>query len=226
MRYFRGGNSPNALVAIFLLVLLAIFAGPNMLPNLLPTILPGADESIPCHWLRTGDNRAEHQSLIGRSVTNPISLSVRPSPLPQQPGGVLDIAIIITNHSIGTVAIYYNPTNRLLVGDDGQTSGLGLVFNRSTPLGLGSRSGGSYPEDEIRLLGPRQSCVHHETYSFEQIPQLGLSLAENTVKAYYRNNSSGTSQLTNGSTQMIYPDQGLWVGIAESTSARIALPSG
>ncbi len=225
MRYFRSSNNPNTLVAIFMLVLLAIFAGPGMLPNLLPSLLPGADESIPCEWLRTGNDRAEHQSLLGRSIEDPLSIRVRPSALPNQPSQSLDIAIIITNHSIGTIAIYFNHDSRFRgqLGDDGQTSGLGLVFNSAGTVAQGSSSGGSYPEEDIRLLGPRQSCVHHEIVPFEQIPQLGLSQAQNTVKAYYRNTSRGVSQLQNGATQLIYQDQGLWTGVVESDVEAIPL---
>jgi hypothetical protein len=225
MRYFRSSNNPNTLVAVFMLVLLAIFAGPTMLPNLLPSILPGADESIPCEWLRTGDDRAEHQSLLGRTIENPLSLRVRSSALPSQPSGSLNVAIIITNHSIGTVAIYFNHDvgSRTLLGDDNQTSGLGLVFNPQRNVAAGGSTNGAIPEEDIRLLGPRQSCVHHEIIPFAQIPQLGLGPGENTVKAYYRNTSRGTVQAQNGTAQIIYPDQGLWVGVVESDTVTIPL---
>ncbi len=226
MRYFRSSSNPNTLIAIFMLVLLAIFAGPGMFPNLLPSILPGADEGIPCSWLRTGDDRAEHQSLLGRATQGGISLRVRPSALPTQPGQTFDVAIIITNSSIGTIAIYYNhdPRSRVQVGDDGQTSGLGLIFNPNGTVAAGGNSGGTYPEEDIRLLGPNQSCVHHETFTFTQVPQLGLTQGQNTVKAYYRNTSRGAAQLTNGATQAIYSDQGMWVGATES--AVVSVPVG
>lgn len=225
MRYFRSSNNPNTLIAIFMLILLAIFAGHGMIPNLLPSILPGADESIPCSWLRTGDDRAEHQSLLGRAVQAPLSLRVRPSALPTGPGQTFDIAIIITNESIGTVAIYYNhdPRFRVQNGDDGQTSGLGLAFNAQGNIARGGNSGTSYPEEDIRLLGPQQSCVHHETFTFEQVPTLGLGQAQNTVKAYYRNTSNGAAQTTGAGTTPIYADQGMWVGVVESTAELIPI---
>src|SRR5262245_44466280 len=133
MRYFRRSGNPNALVGIFLLVLLAIFAGPGMLPNLLPNIIPGADESIMCAWLRTGNERAQHQSLIGRTATNPISLRVRTSALPSSPGQTLQVNIVITNNSLGTVAFYYNPA-QVRYGDDGVSSGLGLIPNSNSAI--------------------------------------------------------------------------------------------
>lgn len=228
MRFIRGSNSPNNLVAIFLLMLLGIFAGPGMVPTLISSVVPGADESIPCSWLRTGNDRAEHQSLVGRTVTDPLTIKVRPSALPQQPGGTFDVAITLTNRSLGSVAIYYNndPRFQAQTGDDGLTSGLGVVFNSSSLIGQGNATGGSVPEEDIRILGPRQSCVHHVLFSFEQIPQLGLGPGENEVKVYYRNTSRGVTQLLNGATQLLFADQGIWVGVVESTSEKIPFASG
>ncbi|MCA0453214.1 MAG: hypothetical protein LCI00_04490 [Chloroflexi bacterium] len=225
MRYFRRSGNPNALVGIFLLVLLAIFAGPGMLPNLLPNIIPGADESIMCAWLRTGTERAQHQSLIGRTATNPISLRVRTSALPSAPGQTLQVNIVITNNSLGTVAIYYNPA-QVRYGDDGVSSGLGLIPNSNSAIPRGQNTGGSIPESDIRLLGPRQSCIHHTAWTFEQIGSLGLNQGINTFKAYYRSTSAGVAQVTTGTTQAIYSDQGLWVGVTESEAVPIPSASG
>ncbi len=225
MRYFRRSSNPNALVGIFLLVLLAIFAGPGMLPNLLPSLIPGADESIRCAWLRTGTERAQHQSLIGRTAVNPISLAVRTNALPAQPGQTLNVSIVITNNSLGTVAIYYNPA-QVRYGDDGVTSGLGLIPNSNTTVPRGQNQGGSIPEADIRLLGPRQSCIHYTAWTFQQIATLGLTQGTNTFKAYYRNTSPGVSQNTNGSSQVIYSDQGLWVGVTESAAVTIPAAGG
>lgn len=225
MRYFRRAGSPNTLVAIFLLVLLAIFAGPGMLPNLLPSIIPGADESIMCAWLRTGNDRSQHQSLIGRAAVNPISLKVRTSALPTQPGQTLTVSIVITNNSLGTVAIYYNPA-QVRYGDDGVTSGLGLIPNSNSVIPRGQNTGGSIPEADIRLLGPRQSCIHHTAWTFQQISALGLTQGINTFKAYYRNTSAGVAQVAAGSTGAIYSDQGLWVGVTESEAVTIPAASG
>lgn len=222
MGILRRGENPNLLVGLFLLVMLGIFAGSGLLPNVVSSIIPNADESIPCSWLRTGVERAEHQSLIGRAATNPIGLRIRTSALPNQSGQTLRLTIILTNNSIGTVAITYNP-NQVRLGDDGVSSGLGIVFNRTTPVPAGNGGGGSYPEEDVRLLGPRQSCVHTSEWSFEQVPSLGLGTGQNIVKAYYRNTTPGVSQLQNGARQIIFADQGLWVGIAESEAVPIPL---
>lgn len=225
MRYFRRSGSPNTLVAIFLLVLLAVFAGPGMLPNLLPSLIPGADESILCSWLRSGTDRASHQSLIGRTAQNPLSLKVRTSALPRQSGESLTVTIVITNNSLGTVAIYYNPA-QVRYGDDGSSSGLGLIPNATGSQSVGGGNVGVVPESDIRLLGPRQSCVHKTAWTFEQLPSLGLSGASNTFKAYYRNTSPGIAQSVSSGEQAIYSDQGLWVGLVESEPVTIPLVGG
>ncbi len=224
---FRRSANTNALVGIFLLVLLAVFAGPTMLPRIISSILPSADESIPCDWLRTGEDRAAHQSLIGRISENPISLRVRASALPRTAEEKLVITIVITNDSVGTVAIYYNP-NQVRLGDDGVTSGLGVVFNSNTAVPSGSLGQGNtpYPEQDIRLLGPRQSCVHRIEFAANQYPDSSISTGNATVKAYYRNTSAGVMQSANSQATPIFSNQGLWVGIAESDSVLIPFAGG
>jgi hypothetical protein len=224
---FRRSANTNALVGIFLLVLLAVFAGPSMLPRIISSILPTADESIPCEWLRTGEDRAEHQSLIGRSATSPISLRVRTSALPRTAEERLVISIVITNDSIGTVTIYYNP-RQVRLGDDGSTSGLGVVFNSNAPLPTGPLGQGNspYPESDIRLLGPRQSCVHRMEFAANQFPDASIGTGNATVKAYYRNTFRGVSQAVSAQATPIFADQGLWVGKAESDAVLIPFAGG
>lgn len=225
MQFLRRPTSTNALVGIFLLVLLAVFAGPGMLPRIISSIIPSADESIPCEWLRSGQDRADHQSLIGRSVVNPLSLRVRTSALPRTAEEKLVINIVITNESIGTVAIYYNPT-QVRLGDDGVTSGLGVVFNSPGAIPAGQNQAVAYPESDIRLLGPRQSCVHRIEFPANQYPDASISTGNATVKAYYRNTTRGASALTTSLATPIYADQGLWVGVVESAPVTIPFASG
>ncbi len=224
MSFFRRPSNPNSLVAIFLLVLLAIFAGPDLLPRIITAVLPSATESIPCEWLRSGVQRAEHQSLIGRSAVNPLTIRVRTSALPRAAEERLTITIIITNESIGTVAIYYNP-RQVRLGDDGVTSGLGIVFNSPNRQASGSPSSTQYPEADIRLLGPRQSCVHRVEFAPNQFPDQSIGSGAATVKAYYRNTARGASQPITAQATPIYPDQGLWVGVTESESVVIPFAS-
>ncbi|MBI5669296.1 MAG: hypothetical protein HZC41_14930 [Chloroflexi bacterium] len=226
MSIFRRSNNTNLLVGIFLLLLLAVFAGPGTLPRLISSLVPNIDESIPCAWLRQGINRAEHQSLIGRAAASPLALRVRPSPVPNTPDGILTITIIVTNTSIGTVAIVYDP-DQVRIGDDGVTSGLGVVFNSPGPLPVGvSQGAGSYPESEIRLLGPRQSCVHKLEFPITQLPATNIATGSATVKAYYRNTNRGIVQNINPQATPVYTDQGLWVGVVESESVPIPLSAG
>lgn len=225
MQFLRRPTSTNALVGIFLLVLLAVFAGPGMLPRIISSIIPSADESIPCEWLRSGEDRANHQSLIGRSAVSPLTLRVRTSALPRTAEEKLVINIVITNESIGTVAIYYNP-NGVRLGDDGVTSGLGVVFNSPGTIAAGQNQGVPYPESDIRLLGPRQSCVHRLEFAANQYPDASISTGNATVKAYYRNTTNAGSAANSSLATPIYANQGLWVGIAESVPVTIPFASG
>ncbi|MCB9451548.1 MAG: hypothetical protein H6672_08915 [Anaerolineaceae bacterium] len=228
MSIFRTTNNSNALVAIFLLLMLAVFAGPDTLPRLLSQVIPAADESVPCNWLRQGTGRATHQSLIGRAANQPIQIAVKTTPVPNGLEGSIFISIIITNRSLGTVPIWVNSNpNQVRFGDDGVTSGLGLVFNNNTQLPAGSaqQAGITYPESEIRLLGPRQSCVNKVELPLNQLPDPTIINGQASVKAYYRITDPGTSQPSTPGGTVIFPTQGLWVGIAQSESIPIPLSS-
>mgnify|MGYP001491082744 CR=1 FL=1 len=226
MSIFRRAGNTNILVGIFLLLLLAVFAGPGTLPRFVSSLVPNIDESIPCAWLRQGINRAEHQSLIGRAAASPISLRVRSSAVPNTPDGQLTITVIITNTSIGTVAIVYDEA-QVRIGDDGVTSGLGVVFNATgtQPQGV-AQGGGAYPESEIRLLGPRQSCIHKMDFTINNLPAANIATGTANVKAYYRNTSRGVVAFQNALATPIYTDQGLWIGVAESDTVPIPLATG
>src|SRR4051794_27855761 len=136
MRFVRRSNNPNLFVGLILLLLLAVFAGPSTLPRLLSSINPQFYAGVPCSWVRIADDRAFHQSLIGRAAANPFSLSVQTTALPKDASGSLFVNIIITNNSIGTVPFVYDP-QRVIVGDNG-TSGLGLIFTPPNSLSAGN----------------------------------------------------------------------------------------
>lgn len=230
MRYFRRIGSDNTLVALFALILLGVFAGPNILPRIIDTILPSADGNTDCEWLRRGNNRAAHQSLIGREASltgNPLQINVVADSFPANPDQTFYIRIIIINTTIGTVPIVYN-RNDISLSDDG-TSGMGIIFNAQGTPGFGGQAVASYPEDDIRLLGPRQRCVHRVELSPAQAAQLAPNIGTGTatVTAYYRNTSRGTitaNQLA-GIGQQIYGDQGLWTGVIVSEPDTIELSS-
>ncbi len=225
MRYFNRNENPNALVGIFLLILLAVFIGPNMLPRLASSIAPGLiDESIPCAWLRSAEQLAYHQSLIGRAALNPLSLTVRTSSVPTTADGTLVISVIVANDSLGTVPIVYNPT-QVIVNDNG-TSGLGIIFTPAANLSTGANraDSASYPETNIRLLGPRQRCIHRIEFPATQLgANIGSGAAQ--VKAFYRINNAGQVQASAVATA-IYNDQGLNIvpnGYLESPPVSIPL---
>lgn len=221
----RGGGGTNLFVGLILLILLAVFAGPTTLPRFISNVIPQFYEGAPCAWLRTANDRAFHQSLLGRAATAPFSLRVQTTPIPTDPSGSLLINIIITNNSLGTVPFVYDP-NAVLVGDNG-TSGLGLIFTPTNSLFAGAQrqDSGTVPEQNLRLLGPRQSCV--VTLDFPAgnvLPDPAVSSGTARVRAYYRNNNRGqTVQAVGTLATPIYTDQGLWTGIVESADVTIPL---
>jgi hypothetical protein len=205
MGMFRRSNSRQTITGIFLLVLLAVFAGPNTLPRLLTSVIPFADEGVPCSWLPTAEGRDQHQSLIGRSAANPISLGVKSSAVPGTQDGKLVISITVVNESIGTIGFLFNP-QQVIVGDN-QTSGLGLIFNPQNGLSTGGtrQDTGVYPESDIRILGPRQRCVHKVEFP--------------------ANNSAGQIIQAQTAQTPIFLDQGLWTGFVSSEPAFIPVAS-
>jgi hypothetical protein len=229
MRYFRRGRYPNATVGIFLLLLLLIIVSPNGLARFASDIFPSFVYSgVPCAWLRRADNRANHQSILGRGVDNPFELNVTASPLPAEASGFLTIQIELRNNSLGTVPIVYN--NQTVVIGDNNTSGLGLIFTPANSLSGAFPRGPepqSFPERDIRLLGPRQSCIHDVQIPGGNVlvdPALTNGTAQ--VYAFYRGISRGVAvPLTPAAfATPIYADQGLWTGFAQSEPVRIQLP--
>jgi hypothetical protein len=213
-------------VGIFLLVLLALFAGPDTMPRLISAFVPNADEGIPCDWLRTAQDTANHQSLLGRAAENALALRIQASPVRQD--APLVINIIVQNTSIGTIPIVYSP-QQVIVGDNG-TSGLGIVFNPPNGLTNGNtrQDYSVFPEGNIRLLGPRQRCVHRMEFPASQvlsIPTLAGGGAQ--VLAYYRITSAGQVVIPAGAVATpIFPDQGLLTvrsGFVQSEPIRIEL---
>lgn len=222
---FRRSSNSSFLIGAILLLLLLVFAGPNNLPRFVSSIFPQFYEGVPCSWLRTADDRANHQSLLGRSADNPLTVRVATAGINRDPASSLYISIILTNESLGTVGIVYDP-NRVIVGDN-NTSGLGLIFTPSVSLSAGAPRADTttIPEESIRLLGPRQRCVH--TVEFPNgnvLVDPALTGGTTQVRAYYRNNVRGQVLPTPGIVATpIYPDQGLWTGLVTSDSVVISI---
>jgi hypothetical protein len=223
MQLLNRGAS-NTLVGIFLLVLLAVFAGPNVLPRLISSFTP-FDEAVPCAWLRVAEDRANHQSLIGRATEDPLQLELRAGPVPTAPDNDLVVNIVIINASLGTVPIVYDP-DEVIIGDNG-SSGLGLIFAPpySRPGGPVRQDPPTFSENSIRLLGPRQRCVHSVIIPYSQLDN-AIRSGQSQVRAYYRITTAGPITTAGGIATPIYPDQGLDIvpgGIVESPTLPLAL---
>ena len=216
MRFLNRRENPNAIAGLFLLILLAVFAGPTVLPQLIANTIPFVDEGVPCSRLRDGSLRAVQQSLIGRAVSNdpsnpPIRLRVRTGSI--APDSTITIMMIVINETLGTVPILVTD-DTLILNTQEARNGLGVVFGQTTVPQGGGEAGGTYAPNRIRLLGPRQLCVHRVRVPLSQIPNSSALVAENvTATAFYRNNNPGSLAVT-GTT--LFPDQGLWVGQVQS----------
>jgi hypothetical protein len=219
----RTDDNPNVLVGIFLLILLSVFMGPNVLPRLISSISPIIDEAIPCDWLRRGFDRANHQSLVGRAANNALELEVRTDPVPADPNATFSLDIVVINRSLGTIPILYNP-NQVDIGNNG-SSGLGIIFDPGNYMARSTGRGDaqSYPEQDIRILGPRQRCIHTISIPVSQLdPNIRGGAA--SARAYYRINTAGAIVQAAAGPTPIYTDQGLDVvpgGYVESLAVPI-----
>ncbi len=223
----RAGDSSNTVIGIILLIMLLVFVGPNVLPGLLARTFPFVYEGVPCDRLRNAENRAAHQSLIGRAAQNPLTLRAQVTHVPVDPTDTLQVNIIITNNTIGTVPIIFDAA-QVIVGDDG-SSGVGLIIESGGGLttGLSRRTAGmtSFPEQYIRLLGPRQRCVYGVTFPGAQAYP-AVSAGNLSLRAYYRITSSGSVQQAGAATPIFF-DQGLAVipgGFIQSDAVPVATP--
>lgn len=207
---FNRTENPNAVAAVFLLVLLAVFAGPNVLPRLIASI-PFVDEGVACQNLRLGDERDIHQSLIGRAASSrpeaPIDLAISSNAVGSTEGQLI-VEIVISNRTLGTIPILITRDNVLVNQGNGQ-SGLGVSFDGNI---VGAATGNA--ASNVRLLGPRQVCVHRVAFPVNQLPA-GFLTGAGTLTAYYRNNSPG-AVVQSSLRAPVYTDLGLWVGLTQS----------
>jgi hypothetical protein len=238
MSIFNRGRNPNATVGIFLLLLMAVLVSPNVLPRFASDLFPEFVYSgVPCTWLRRADSRAFHQSLLGRTVAVPFEISVDSTTLPADGSGFLVIRITLRNNSLGTVPFVYDVTENQVPIIDNGTSGLGVLFTPNNSLS-GSfqrqNQGATIPETSMRMLGPRQSCVHtFQIPGGNVLTDPALTSGTATVRAFYRGAVRGQTIAPTplpGSpiATPIFADQGLWVGYIESDPVTITrgLPAG
>lgn len=227
-RMFRRTRQNNTL-SVLVIVMLAWLVGSNLFPTYLSRFVPGFYAAQSCAWVRTSQDRANHQSLIGRGTPNPISLEVATTPINNtDASGSLFIRITVINNTLGTVPFIYDP-NGVIVNDNG-SSGLGLLFTPGNSLGagLGRSDPGIFPDSQIKLLGPRQRCIH--TVEFPNgnvLSDPAISGGTSQVRAFYRNNTAGVitppqQPIYNGLIPTpIFPDAGLWTGYVESPAVVI-----
>lgn len=209
----RGSNS---IVGILLLVLLAFFISPTIAPNLIPRLVPFIDEGIDCRNLRIGEDRARHQSLVGRLASaedNPFDIAIVVEGLPTQERNSLVLRIVFTNVSIGTVPFVW-PGDVLV--NNANVNGIGVIFNNA-PVPPPASQQAFVPDSNIKLLAPRQSCVLYVEIPGPNLSGLGVG-QNSVVRAFYRNTSRGALE---GSTNAIFVDQGLWVGAVESVNVSL-----
>ena len=215
-------NNPNAFIGIILLVVLAVFVLPDRLPQFISDLSPYLFAGVPCSRLPAAKNLAAHQSVLGRLAQDPLLLEVAAGEIDDE--AKLLIRLSVTNASLGTVPIVYREDNFVVVEEDDDTDGFGIIIEPVPEEGTHARTDPNpetYAEADIRLLGPRQNCVHsiELTASAEMIAEGG------TVRAYYRMRVAGTQQEQSEGIREIYRDQGLDVlseGVVYSEEVEIA----
>lgn len=216
----RQGDTSNTVIGVIMLFMLLVFVGPDVLPTLLARTFPFIDEGVPCSRLRAAEDRATHQSLIGRQAVNPLSLRTEAPSVPSDSDDKWVIRIIVQNNTIGTVPLVFDGQERIGFGSVPDSSGLGLVFSPNVTIQqavppLSNASLASFNESDIHLLGPRQRCVHRVV-----IPRNIVNITPgSTVRSYYRINTVGQVLTTNAATPPLFTDQGLAIiegGIVQS----------
>lgn len=214
----------NIITLSVVLYVLMVVIQPGRLSTLVANLVPGLYESVPCSSLRPAEDRAFHQSLIGRGAPAPLALDVRASPIPASADGFLTIQIIVINTSLGTVPIVYDP-NQVVISDNG-SSGLGLLFSPANSLAFNNRVDPAvFADSQLRLLQPRQRCVHTVSIPAGNVlVDPALTSGQAQVQAFYRNASRGSTSTAPGVLATpIFRDQGLWIGAIQSAPVQIAL---
>ncbi|MCY4105136.1 MAG: hypothetical protein OXG02_00290 [Chloroflexi bacterium] len=197
------------LYLFFGLVLLAI--GPSFAPQTLGNFLRVARDGVPCEWLHPAVDPTTRQSLLARQAAEPLDLRVRAGPFPAAAETPWVVRIVVINRSAGTMPILHQP-DQILLSDDPESSGFGLLFRPPLPLqNFASRTGQtSYPLADLRLLGAKQRC--HIELEFPSAAAIidSESVPVVTLQAYYRVLEPGSHPETVGDAgQGIFPDQGL-----------------
>ena len=175
-------SNPNATIGLILLNVLGVFVLPT-LAEIIFWISAAGFRWHPCERLPAANDLAAHQSTLARAVKDPLSLSVALGEISADGG--LTVGLSVSNHSLGAAPIAYQPDNIVVAEADDESNGYGLIVNPAPASGLNERNQPpptSYDEADIRLLGPRQKCVH----VIELTVSDAMIAAGGTVQAWYR----------------------------------------
>ena len=140
---------------------------------------------------------------------------------------VMQLRLTVINASLGTVPIIFQQDNIAVVDADVETDGFGIIIDPAPAEGSQERADPNletYDEGDVRLLGPRQRCVH----SLQLTASQAMIDDGGSARAYYRMSVAGTQQPQTEGTRAIYPDQGLDImseGVVFSEPVEIAAAS-
>ncbi|MCY4017787.1 MAG: hypothetical protein OXG39_00115 [Chloroflexi bacterium] len=200
------GYNPNPFIGIILLIVLLVFVLPDRLPQFISDLSPYFFAGIPCARLPAPRDLAAHQSVIGRAVQDPLQLAVAPT-APDDSGALL-IRLTVTNLSLGTLPIVFQEDNIAVAASDDESNGFGFIVEPEPAEGTHGRQApdpNGYEESDIRLLGPRQRCVH----ALDLVAAQDMIDHGGTIRAYYRMTLPGEHQTQSEGVRRIYADQGL-----------------
>ncbi len=199
-------DNPNTFVGVILLVVLLVFVLPERLPTFVTDISPYFIGGIPCGRLPAASNLAAHQSILGRSAVDPLQLEITSSEISGEAEVIVRLAV--TNMSLGSVPIVYQEDNIVVAGADDESDGFGIIIDPPPSAGTVERINPNppgYEEADIRILGPRQTCL----FSVEVAAAASMIADGGTASAHYRMTGAGEHQQQIEGTRQIYPDQGL-----------------
>ena len=214
--------NPNPFIGVILLIVLLVFVLPGRLPQFIADLSPYFFGGIPCSRLPAARDLAAHQSVIGRSVEDPLQLAVAPSK--PDPNGALLVRLTVTNLSLGALPIVFQADNIVVAASDDGGNGFGFIVEPAPAAGLRGRQApdpAGYTEPDIRLLGPRQRCAH----ALDLIASQDMIDNGGRIRAYYRMTVAGEHQTRDEGARSIYADQGLDFlseGVLFSESVEIA----
>ena len=200
------GSNPNPFIGIILLIVLLVFVLPDRLPQFISDLSPYLFAGIPCGRLPAARDLAAHQSVIGRSVQDPLNLTVAPT-TPDESGALL-VRLTVSNLSLGTVPIVFQEGNIVVAASDDESNGFGFIVEPEPAEGILERQEpdpDGYDESDIRLLGPRQRCVH----ALDLVASQDMIDNGGTIRAFYRMSLAGEHETLNAGIRPIYADQGL-----------------